>query len=63
MQNSKMLLTDAEMTRLKDTKTAQEWDAACDAVKNARGGAYPEDWFAKILMSGVMARVQSNWTE
>lgn len=61
MKNSQILLTDAEMTRLKNTKTEQEWSDACDAVKAARGGAYPEDWFVKVLASGLMSRVQANW--
>lgn len=56
-----MNLTDQEFTTLTTTKSEWEWNNACDAVKKARNGQYPNDWFIKILASGVMATTQLNW--
>jgi hypothetical protein len=39
-------ITEAELTKLEKTKTAEEWDATCDEIKKARGGAYPPNWWA-----------------
>jgi hypothetical protein len=55
------MLTDAELKALKESKNEQEWNDACDAVKKARNGSYPSDWFAKVLLSGVAAEAQANW--
>jgi len=44
-------LTTKELAKLEslihDT-TSPNWRAVCDEVKNARGGSYPPDWWAKI---------------
>lgn len=55
------MLTEVELDSLKASKTEQEWNATCDAIKKAHGG-YPPDWFVKVLMSGVLAMTQANWT-
>jgi hypothetical protein len=54
-------ITEAELTKLAATNTEEEWNDACDAVKKARGGAYPPDWFAKVMMSGLAAKVMKGW--
>lgn len=46
-------LTDAEMEKLEACKTEAEWDATCDEIKRARGGDYPPDWFAKVVLAGL----------
>ncbi len=54
-------LTDDESASLQATKSEIEWDAACDAIKAARGGAYPHDWWPLVQMSGLMARQVASW--
>lgn len=55
-------LTDVEYTRLMNTKSEQEWNDACDAVKAARGGRYPDDWYARMIASGAIDIAQTKWT-
>ena len=50
-------LTDEEMARLEGVKTEGEWNAACDAVKQARNGRYPIDWYPRVLATGLATRV------
>jgi hypothetical protein len=58
-----MQLTPEEIDTLKNTKSETEWNAACDAVKAARGGQYPADWFPRIIMSGLLTVTQRNWSK
>lgn len=46
-------LTDEEYERCVASKNELEWNAACDAVKRARGGRYPHDWFSRMNQSGL----------
>lgn len=55
------LLTDDEILRLKNTRNVQEWNAACSDIKKARGGEYPEDWWYKIMSSGLFTQIKQNW--
>lgn len=57
MRGPKFLLTDDEMAALKSCETVEEWDAACKAVTDARGGSYPNDWFTRVLAAGLSKRV------
>jgi hypothetical protein len=50
-------LTEAEYENLLQSRNNQDWANACDRVKNARNGAYPRDWFQRIILSGVMNAV------
>jgi len=43
------------------SKTEDEWNANCDAVKKATGGGYPEFWFRSIIMSGLCRRISADW--
>ena len=52
-----MNLTPEEIDRLKACKSAEQWDAACDAVKRARGGQYPPDWWPVMKLSGLMDEI------
>ena len=57
-------ITDEELKRLEDCKTAKDWNEACDAIKNARGGQmYPDDWWEKVKESGMMDRSMARWGE
>ncbi len=53
-------MTENDLNRLKATKSESEWNALCDEIKNKNGG-YPSDWFAKVVLSGLMASAQNNW--
>lgn len=54
-------LTEAELELLKQTKSETEWNAQCDAIKSARDGQYPPDWYPLIVLSGLFARIRLNW--
>lgn len=56
-----MDLTAEELARINACQTMQEWDAMCDAVKAARNGAYPANWYPVVLQSGLMARIAKRW--
>jgi len=56
-------ITNEELKRLEACKTAKAWAAACDAIKDARDGKYPEDWWTKVKLSGMMDRVMARWGE
>lgn len=53
-------MTQDELTNLESCKSEKEWNTVCDEVKAAHGG-YPSDWYAKVVMSGLMARVAARF--
>jgi hypothetical protein len=53
-------LTQEELDTLKASKSGEEWNAICDAIKTKHGG-YPDDWFQKVIMSGVLVTTSANW--
>lgn len=52
-----MRLTDDEYKRLSECQSAEDWNAAVDAVKATRGGEYPTDWFARVIRDGLIRRL------
>jgi len=50
-----------EMAKLRNSKSEKEWDAVCDEVKAARNGQYPNDWYQKVLASGLSRRAAARW--
>lgn len=54
-------ITEQELTSLRNAKSESEWNAACDAIKAARAGRYPTDWWPKVQQSGLMAEVMRRW--
>lgn len=47
-------LTEEEYKELEAAAPANSspaWNKAVDAIKKRRGGKYPPDWFAKVLMN------------
>lgn len=54
-------ITPEELESLRSTKNETEWNQACDAIKKARNGAYPPDWWAEVMQSGLAAEVAHNW--
>jgi len=55
-------LTPEEIETMKSSKTEADWNRNCDAVKRARSGQYPPDWYDKIILSGVAALAQKGFT-
>ena len=54
-------MTEPEVVALmKSSRSEEEWDANCDAVK-ARGGVYPDFWYRAIVLSGVMSDTVRSW--
>ena len=54
-------LTQEELSILKACQSAEDWGDACDAIKEARGGMYPDDWWNKVKLSGLMDRILARW--
>lgn len=50
-------LTDDEMKMFEAVQSQREWRAACDAVKAARGGRYPSDWWPRMKLTGKMGEI------
>ena len=48
-------MSDEEIRMMGSSKSEWEWKANCDKVKAAHGGNYPDDWFAKVMVSGLGA--------
>ncbi len=49
-------LTKDELDLLETSRTEAEWDSVCDMIKADRGGAYPPDWYPRVLASGLALR-------
>ena len=58
-----MNISEQEIQKLKDAKSAAEWNAVCREIKSKRNGAYPPDWYEKVLGSGLMATVSDSWNK
>ena len=54
-------LTQEELSILKACQSAEDWGDACDAIKEARGGMYPDDWWDKVKLTGMMDRILGRW--
>lgn len=52
-----MNITDQEIEMLEAVQTEDEWNEACDKIKQVRNNQYPSDWWGKVRMSGLMDRV------
>ena len=56
-----MNLSDAEVKSLRAAAGEASWNAVCDQIKAARGGKYPADWYARVVLGGLMSEVKSGW--
>ena len=56
-----MNITNEEIKKLEDCKSADDWRNACDEIKSARNGQYPPDWWEKVKLAGMMDRIFSRW--
>ena len=55
------LITPEELKSLEACHDSADWSKACDAIKQARQGLYPDDWWAKVKQSGMMDRIMARW--
>ena len=46
---------------MKASASETEWNKNCDKVKAANNNNYPEFWFEKIIMTGVISEVKKGW--
>jgi len=53
-RETKMNITEQEIEALESAMTEKEWNNACDKIKGARGGQYPEDWWPRVKLGGIM---------
>ncbi len=58
-----MKITKSQIESLESCTTASQWGEACDAIKAASESkvCYPDDWWEKVVESGLMDRVASRW--
>ncbi len=54
-------LTEEELAALKATANENEWNAACDRIKDARSGQYPPDWWTVMMQSGLSREIMARW--
>ena len=56
-----MKITEQELDSLEACQSAQDWREACDKIKSVRGQAYPDDWWDKVKLTGMMDRILGRW--
>lgn len=54
-------ITVDELLSLVCTKSEREWNAAVQAIEDARGGFYAPDWWEKVQMTGLASLVAHSW--
>lgn len=54
-------LTQEELEMLEACTSPLEWQNACDKVKAARNGNYPNDWWQTMKLSGRMDKIMNRW--
>ena len=55
------MITEEELAMLEACQSANDWSEATKKIKDARGQSYPEDWWEKVKLSGMMDRILSRW--
>ena len=56
-------ITDEELAMLEACQSKQDWSEATKKIKGAREQAYPDDWWDKVKLSGMMGRIVGRWGE
>ena len=58
---------DEVLALMASSRNETEWNENCDIVKaitrSEEGKDYPAWWFLEVVASGLMSRVQKNWTK
>lgn len=49
-------ITEAELATLEAATSDTEWNGACLVIKTAREGAFPSDWYERVMQAGVITR-------
>lgn len=57
------LLSEEELNQLEAVQNRDQWKNACLSIKSNHGGKYPQDWYEKVLKSGLVARVLTRFGE
>lgn len=57
-----MLMSESMVASLKASKTAGEWGYIVRAMLLDNAGVYPEDWYEKVMESGVASAAEKQWT-
>jgi hypothetical protein len=55
-------LTEEEFAELESCETEAAWFDICQRVKAARGGQYPNDWFPRVVCSGLARERIARWS-
>ena len=55
------MITDEELKSLEACQSGEDWRDACDKIKAARDGMYPDDWGDKVKLSGMMDSIMDRW--
>lgn len=59
-ENEELSTPEQVIDLMSGSQSEQEWNNNCDKVKAAFKG-YPDWWYEKIILSGVLAQTQQNW--
>lgn len=54
-------ITNEELSMLEACQSAEDWRKACDKIKGAREQCYPDDWWNKVKLTGMMDRILARW--
>lgn len=54
-------VSEKELAVLKSCNSEDDWNKACEAIKAARSGYYPEDWHERVILSGLQEEIQARW--
>jgi hypothetical protein len=54
-------MTDSQVALMKSSNSEQEWNRNCDQIKREHGRQYPDDWYARIVLSGVSRETSAKW--
>jgi hypothetical protein len=57
-----MKISQGYLNRLRYSKSEEEWNFICDEMKKEYGG-YPEDWYQKVIRSGLIIETQMFWNK
>jgi len=57
-----MNITKEQLKSLEDCTKPQQWREACNDIKDAdESRMYPDDWWEKVVESGLMDRITARW--
>jgi hypothetical protein len=54
-------ITEAELQILEACQRETDWSEACKRIKGFRDGVYPDDWWARVKLTGMMDRIMARW--